>query len=199
MARRLRNADGKVVRIELSAEEMAQALDIVPNVDPSAPSPAKVLAGWAPVVAPLRQEADGTPVYGFSSASELSLLKKRAALLRTQMSPQAVANVEKQGLLDAYAALATDCPPGITAHVWRSYGVVVTMQIRYSQKIDAEELAQRAGLTDVDPSTGKRVLGVKTADRHMRLLDALGYLRQGTGRWEGQWLHNGLPEAWRGV
>ena len=202
MARRLRDKTGKVVRIELSASEMAQTLGIeqkaVVGDGSDAPTPEQTLASWNTVIPPLRRD-NNELVYGFSSAQELSLLKKRAALLRTQMKPEAVANVETQGLLDAYAALAEDCPEGITAHVWRSYGLVVLMQMRYGQKLDAKELAKRAGLTDVDPTTGKRVLGVKTAERHLRLLDALGYLVEGAGKWEGQWQHRGLPQSWRGV
>ena len=202
MARRLRDKNGKVVRIELTATEMAQTLGLIDpdreQAQASAPeTPEQTLASWKQVIPPLRTD-NGALVYGFHSPQELGLFKKRAALLRTRMSPKAVANIEKKNLLDAYAALAEDCPRGITAHVWRSYGLVVLMQIRYGQMLDAAELAKRAGLTDVD-ETGKRTLGVQTADRHLRLLKALGYLEEGAGKWEGQWKHRGLPESWRGV
>jgi hypothetical protein len=201
MARRLRNAAGEIVRIEVDAIEMAQMLGITDTKDSDGrvtETAADTLARWGKVIPALRVD-DGTAVYGFASVKELNQIKKRAALLRTQMSETAVQNIEAKGLLDAYAALAEDCPPGITAHVWRSYGLIVLMQIRYGQMLDANELAQRAGLTEADRETGERVVGVATAERHIRLLRALGYLEEGTGRWEGQWQHKGLPAAWRGV
>ena len=125
------------------------------------------------------------------------------------MSEKALANIEAQNVLNAYAALAEDCPAGLTVHVWRSYGLVVLMQARHGVMIGAEELAQRARLSQMDPGTGKRVLGVGVARKHLRLLQALGYLKdihageqvkQGERVYvaeKPEWLHQGLPQAWR--
>lgn len=116
------------------------------------------------------------------------------------MTPQALLNAIDAGLLDSYAQLSEDCPAGITAHVWRSYGLIVFMQLKYKRMIDAKELAERAGLTDIDPLTGKLVTSVATAERHLRLLQALGLLEvmHDDGKaWSGQWRHQGLPKAWQ--
>jgi hypothetical protein len=98
------------------------------------------------------------------------------------MSEKAALTVERSGYLDAYAALAEDCPSGLTAHVWRSYALVVMVQNRFQVKIGPHELAERANLRDDD-----------MAEKHLRLLMALGYLKDRGEAWE----HKGLPLAWR--
>ena len=140
---------------------------------------------------------DEGAVWNFRSGETLKLWKNRAALLRTNMSEKAVANIEKAGLLEAYADLAVDCPEGITAHVWRSYGIVVLMQNRYGKTIGPEELARRANLQTQDEK-GKGVPDVEMARKHLRLLIARGLLQEGTGDWEGRWEHQGLPECFQG-
>jgi len=195
MVRRLRDKNGAIVAIELTAAEMAQTLGV----------PVEDLVQWTTLVPPHSGVAEAA-IYRVASVKEVNHLKKRVALLKTRMSEEAVANVEEAGLLDSYAALAEDCPEGITAHVWRSYALVVLMQVRYGKMIDAKELAERAGLTEVDPNTGKLRPSVDMARKHLRLLQSVGpvgdtgtYLKVGTGPWEGQWEHKGLPKSWRGA
>ena len=184
MARFLRHAKtGKLVRIEIPAREMAEK---VLGVE------LERLLEWKSLIPPARGEGEDA-VYAVRTREELATLRKRAALLRTNMNEKAVAAVEEAGLLDAYAALAEDCPPGITAHVWRSYGLIVLMQVRYGKKIGAEELARRANLVKLDEN-GKPVPDVETAAKHIRLLVALGYLAEEDGRWK----HQGLPKSWVG-
>lgn len=188
MAKFLRHPKtNKIVRIEIPAKEMAES---VLGVE------VESLAKWKKAIPPARGEGENA-IYAVKSRKELQLYKKRAALLRTQMTEQAVFNVERAGLLDAYAALAEDCPAGITAHMWRSYGLVVLMQARYGKMIGAEELARRAGMVKIDEN-GEELPDVEMAAKHLRVLNALGYLTKGQGEWEGQWQHQGLPKAWRG-
>lgn len=177
MARRLRDQDGNIVAIELTLDEMARTLAIVPED----------LELWSTLL-----PAYSPGIYRVATVSELNTWKKRAAILRTRMSQEAVAKVEQAGLLDAYAGLAEDCPHGIPAHVWRSYGVIVLMQVRYGKKIDAKELAERANLTEVDPATGKLRPSVTLAEKHIRLLTGLKKLTETPERWE----HLGLPKSW---
>jgi hypothetical protein len=187
MAKRLRDKDGNIVAIELGQEEMAHTIGVE----------VEDLLQWTISVPPHTKRDDET-IYRIANIQELNHFKKRVALLRTRMSEKAVANVEKAGLLDAYAALAEDCPTGITAHVWRSYALVVLMQIRYGKMIDAEELAVRAGLTETNDA-GQVVPSVSMAKKHLRLLQATNKLKIGTDKWAGQWEHKGLPESWRGA
>src|ERR1035437_1705380 len=120
MAKRLRNKQGAIVALELSAKEMAHVLGVE----------IEDLSGWTKAIPPYAK-AKGEIIYRVHNVEELNHLKKRVMLLRTRMNEDAVANVEKAGLLDAYSALASDCPSGITAHVWRSYALIVLMQVRY--------------------------------------------------------------------
>jgi hypothetical protein len=150
----------------------------------------------------------GEPVYRITNAADLKLWQKRAILLQTGMGESAVTSVEKGGRLDGYVALAEDCPDGITAHIWRSYAVVVLMQVSHGLKLTAEDLARRAGLVDMDEE-GNAILGVETARKHLRLLQALGYLQsvevgdtvrigaRNEKATYAHWLHKGLPKAWQ--
>jgi hypothetical protein len=207
MPRRVQGKDGAIAYVEFTLDEMAQALSVEQgginaDIDP------EDLQTWTGAI-PAAREQDGALVYIVRSKGELELLRKRALILRTGMSERALNNIEKEGVLDAYAALAADTPQGLTAHVWRSYGLVVLMQVRHGVKIDAEELARRARLAERDPKTGKEVLGVEMAKKHLRLLQALGYLKsvdQGAPTRvgdktvpapEARWEHKGLPRAWR--
>jgi len=187
VAKQIRGEDGRVTRLEFSAAEMAsKILDV----------PLNRLLRWSDIIPPSKgQGAEG--VYSVKSKKSLELIKKRAALLKTGMNTTAVKNVEANKLLDAYAALCSDCPEGITAHVWRSYGLVVLMQVRYGKMIGAEELAKRAGINkEVD---GKMIPDLDMAAKHIRLLNSVGYLEQDdSDEWRGQWRHRGLPEAWTG-
>lgn len=136
-------------------------------------------------------QKDGIWSFGGKSGGaqeEISRARKKLALLRTRMSERAVRNIEGAGLLDAYAALAEDCPEGITAHVWRSYGAVVFMQVRQNEKIGPHELALRAKLEKTVPGGGIEP-DVETAAKHIRLLVAKGLLRDEGERWG----HEGLP------
>lgn len=194
MPRRVPGKNGTIAYVEFEPAELAQLLEV--DVD--------ALESWSKAIPPAKVE-DGRRLYTIRSKAEVSLLKKRSAILRTGMSEKALANIEREDLLDAYAALAEDCPEGLTAHIWRSYGLVVLMQQQHGIKIDAEELARRARLAEIDPATGKQVLGVGMAKKHLRLLQALGRLRSlepgdrdasGKVVEEPRWEHSGLPQAW---
>jgi hypothetical protein len=181
MARRLFK-DGKIIAIEFSVNEFANILDIT----------IEDLIAWTDLLPPAEGEGEGA-IYRVSGKGELEILKKRAKVLTTRMTEEAVLAVEKAGMLDSYAALAEDCPEGVTAHIWRSYGLIVLMQGRYGQMIGPEELAERAGLVEADKKTGKMKPSVDIATRHIRILQALGLLEAQNDRWE----HQGLPLAWR--
>lgn len=169
---------GKVERIEMDGEGLCRLLEIEEED----------LLRWETVF----PSTSGLWILGdgeLDAKRELALWKKRVKLLRTQMTPQAVMNVEDAGLLDAYAALSEDCPEGLTAHVWRSYGAVVFMQVRENSKIGPNELALRARLEKIAPG-GKLEPDVEMAAKHLRLLVAQGLLRDDGERWE----HQGLPK-----
>lgn len=186
MARRLRDKKtGAIVAVEFDASEMAQVL----NVEPAD------LEQWTRLI-PAAGRRAGQTIYR-ASREELELYKKRASVLRSRMSEAAVEAVEAAGLLDAYAALGDDPgrPEGVTAHIWRSYGLIVLMQTRYGKMIGAQELAERAGLTERDPQTGDMRPSVDTAEKHIRILRATGALTESA---DGRWEHQGLPRAWRG-
>jgi hypothetical protein len=186
MARKVYDKDSKeLLRIEFTATEMAENVLGVEVED---------LIQWTERI-PVERGQGLEAIYAVKDVSEMNLLKKRAALLRTRMSQPAVKNVEAAGLLDAYAALAEDCPPGVTAHVWRSYGVVVLMQTRYGKMIGPEQLATQARL--VKPGGKKKDVDIEMAEKHLRLLQALNLLR--ANREEGRWEHQGLPKSWRGA
>lgn len=182
MAKKIKNPDtGVVERIEFTPEEMAEKILGVSLDD---------LLGWKKLIP--SSGKGSKKVYSITSPKELELWKKRAALLRTRMTETAVRNVEKNGLLDAYAALSEDCPEGITVHVWRSYGLIVLMQTKYHIQIGPEELAKRANINRRDES-GKVVPDTEMAAKHIRLLEALGFITNKDGRWE----HQGLPLVWQ--
>lgn len=185
MAKRLRDKQtDEIVAIEFSAAEMASLLGV--ELDD--------LMQWSKAIKPQRGKgAEAT--YRIKSEVDLNHLRKRAALLRTRMSEQAVLNVEKAGHLESYAQLAEDCPSGITAHIWRSYGLIVLLQTRYGRMVGPSELAERAGLKEEDPETGEVRYSVETAERHIRMLQARNFLTAIEGRWE----HKGLPRSFQGV
>jgi hypothetical protein len=180
MARRVELKNGKIA-IEFNTQELAE----------------KVL-GLS--VAQLEEWGEMFPKpaagkYLIKSEQDLNKFKDRAALLNTGMTVTAVKNVESEKLLRSYARLAEDCPEGITAHVWRSYGLIVLMQVRYGKMIDAEELATRAKINKI--VDGKPVADVAMAEKHIRLLTGIGVLSRDSGEeWQGQWRHQGLPKAW---
>lgn len=184
MARRLKRADGSVAWVEFSRDELAAQWRVSP----------KDLADWHELIPCMRDEA-GAPVYRFESDDDLRLARQRAGVLRTRMSPEAVRNVEREGMLDAYYKLSLDCPAGITAHVYRSYVVLLVLQQRGSLMLDADGLAERAQLNERDPDTGKLRPSPDLARKHLRLLQAVGILRHGGERWE--FTH--VPRAIRGA
>lgn len=207
MPRRVSDKKGGIAFVEFTAAELVKTLEQYrPHIDLGISK--EDIESWKKTIPPNRLEGD-KKIYTISSPQELDLLYKRILILRTRMSEKALANIENQGVLEAYAALAEDCPPGLTVQVWRSYGLVVLMQSRYGAMIGPEELATRAKLSQVDPKTNRRVLGVDIARKHLRLLKALHYLtpvrvgdtvKQGTRVYVAdrpEWLHQGLPSAWR--
>lgn len=173
MARRAVDAAGRVRSVELSVAEFAQLLDTTPEK----------LMEWQELVPATRGE-DGELRYRFTRQEDLRLARQRVAVLKTRMSVAAVRNVEESGRLSAYADLAVDCPDGITAHVYRSFLVVVLVQRRTGLMLDAEGLAMRAQLTEVDPDTGQTRISTAIAHKHLRLLQAVGLLINAGERWE---------------
>jgi hypothetical protein len=168
---KLYGPNGQVTAIRMSPEAMSDALRVS----------RQQLRDWATAI-PLTDTGQGhAPFYQIENPAQLKIYKKRAAVLRTHMTEKAVMNTEKAGLLDAYVALAEDCPEGVTAHVWRSYGLIVLLQAKYGIKVDSKQLAERAGLS------------ADTASKHIRLLAAMGFL---TDR-EDSWAHQGLPKAFQ--
>lgn len=172
----------QVVRLELTLSEMAENILGVTKEE---------LSGWQKLIPPIRGKGEES-VYAISKRAEMDKFKKRAALLKSGMNEEAVLNVEKEGLLDAYYKLSHDCPEGITVHVWRSYGYVVVMQMRKNVKVNAAQLAKGANINHRDKK-GKIVADPEMAAKHLRLLQALGYLTETEDRWE----HQGLPEFWQ--
>ena len=170
---------GAIQRIEMDEEGLCKFLQISPEE----------LQKWEALF-PGQEGLWSVPNGDLPPREELQVWKKRVALLRTRMTPKAVRNIESSGLLDSYAALAEDCPEGLTAHVWRSYGAVVFMQVRHNEKIGPHELALRARLEKIMPG-GKTEPDVETAEKHLRFLIAQGLLREGE---DGLWEHQGLPK-----
>jgi len=184
MARRILDERGRVQYVELAGEEMARLC----GVD------VEQLQSWSELVPP-HAGAGADAVYRYRSEDDLRLARQRAAVLRTRMSIEAVRNVEAEGRLAAYAALAQDCPEGITAHVYRSYLIVCLMQQQHDIMLDAEALAGRAGLNEYEPLTDRVEPSPELARKHLRLLQAVGLLRNAGDRWE----FSGLPAAARGL
>lgn len=192
--RQIREA-GKVVRIEYTLEEMSKLLRLEPEE----------LKQWQQALPPSGTDEKNEPLYSISAPADIELLRKKARILRTGVSEKGLAKIEKNGQFEAYAALAEDCPEGMPLQAWRSYALVVLMQAKYNITLTPEELAERANLKERDPETGKLVLGVAMARKHLRLLmnmtpkeasvsDPRPYLKLKDGRWE----HQGLPKAWQG-
>lgn len=173
MARRAVNADGLIELVELRPEELAKLLDVTTDK----------LEAWRALV-PVETDEAGLPVYRFSKQSQLRLVRQRVAVLKTRMSVEAVRNVEADDKLAAYAALAVDCPEGITAHVYRSFLVLILVQQKTGLMLDAEGLALRANLLEIDPASGNPRPSPSLARKHLRLLQAIGLLRHGGERWE---------------
>jgi hypothetical protein len=168
---------GRVILARLDEEGMVKILGASPEE----------LQEWSKTF----PQKDGVWVFGETpegAQKEISDGRKKIALLRTNMTEKSVSNVAEAGLLDAYAALAEDCPDGITAHVWRSYGAIVFLQVKQNEKIGPHELALRAKLEKLVPG-GKVEPDTETAAKHIRLLLAKGLLRDEGERWG----HEGLP------
>lgn len=173
MARRVVDKKtGKVRLVELTQVELAQTFGVT----------AEDLERWSELI-PSETEG-GRRLYRYHSEDELRLARERAQVLSTRMSPEAVRNIEADGRLSAYAALAAECPPGITAHVYRSFVVVFLVQYKTGLMLDAEGLAIRAGLNERDPVSGEVQPSPELARKHLRLLQAVGLLRNGADRWE---------------
>lgn len=173
MARRVVDKKtGKVRLVELSRPELAQAFGVAEED----------LARWAELI-PFATD-EGAVVYRYASEEELRVARERAQVLSTRMSIEAVRNIEADGRLSAYAALAAECPAGITAHVYRSFVVAFLVQYKTGLMLDAEGLAIRAGLNERDPATGEVTPSPDLARKHLRLLQAVGLLRNGADRWE---------------
>jgi hypothetical protein len=183
---RLERKQGVVVSAEFTPKELADFFSVSEEE----------LFSWKELIPP--SERDGKTIYIAKSAEEWKLWQQRGKVLATKMPTKAVQGVEEEGVLPFYAELAEDCPDGLTAEVWRSYGIIVLMQHRYNKMIGPVELAQRGHLVRVDEH-GNEELNLEIAKKHMRLLTGLGLLRAGRegSQWEGQWEHDGPPEAFR--
>lgn len=183
MAKRI-SQNGKVVAVEFTRADLAKLWKI-DETD---------LDTWKELIEPTGSEA-GQPVYRFTQA-QLAHAKKLAMVLRTRMSVRQVQKVINEGMLDAYAALAEDCPyeRGVSAHVWRSYAVIAHIQLKEGRSIDEHELAWRAKLYQRNPLTGDVEPSPSLAEKHIRLLVNAQVLdHNGT-----EWVHNGLPKALSG-
>lgn len=184
MARRVLDDAGRVQYVELAGSEMAKLCG----------ADLEQLVAWEELVPPYAGSgADAT--YRYADEDALRLARQRAAVLRTRMSIEAVRSVEQEGRLAAYAALASDCPEGITAHVYRSYLIVCLMQQQHDIMLDAQALAERADLNEFEPLTNRVEPSPDLARKHLRLLQAVGLLRNAGDRWE----FSGLPAAARGL
>lgn len=183
MARRLNDEHGRVVWVDFSRAEFARSLKISEQQ----------LADWQEVIPHDRIE-DGEVIYRFASHDDLRLARMRAGVLRTKMSIEALANVEAQGMLEAYYKLSLDCPEGLTAHVYRSYVVLLVVQQKTGLMLDAAALAERANLNQENPETGKPEPSEEFGRKHLRLLQAVGILEHGGERWE----FSHVPLALRG-
>lgn len=173
MARRVVDRkSGRVQLVELDRAELASAFGVAEDD----------LARWAELIP--AEQVEGRHLYRYQSEDELRLARERAQVLSTRMSVEAVRNIEADGRLSAYAALAAECPEGITAHVYRSFVVVFLVQYKTGLMLDAEGLAIRAGLNERDPATGEIQPSPELARKHLRLLQAVGLLRNGADRWE---------------
>lgn len=186
MIRRVRDKHGRIVRLDMTADEAAKLLDVTEEQ----------LADWAELL-PFQTVSD-TAIYSFRNQEEMTLYRQRAAILKTQCRIDVVKDMEERGLLSAYAGLAEDCPPGLSVLEWRSYAIVVLMQMKARVKLTPAELAKRANLVEVD-SKGEVQIDIQSAERHLRMLTSLNYLEEGEdhdGR--SSWIHKGLPKCMRG-
>lgn len=132
---------------------------------------------------------------------QLARTVDRVAVLRTGMYVGEVRGIERMGRLRAYADLAQDAPPGITAHVWRSYAVIVMYQTLPDKDkrraLDAYELAEVAQIKEMNPLTGEFEESPELAKMHLALLhgtrmaDGARLLHKSGGVWE----HQGLPRC----
>jgi hypothetical protein len=100
---------------------------------------------------------------------QLDRYQKYVKILKTGMTPKQILGLEerdskaaeqgkKSTFLDMYALLAEECPPGITAHVLRTYCVLFLYQNRGKKMLLAKDLAKVAGIPE------------ETAKRHLRWL-----------------------------
>ncbi len=115
-----------------------------------------------------------------------------AKILRTGMAPAQVKELaardakaadrgQRSRFVEMYAALAEECPPGITAHCLRSYCTVLLFQNRFGKMLLAKDLASSAGIPE------------SAAKRHLRYLQAVGLLT--LNREEMRWEFAMVPRA----
>jgi DNA-binding transcriptional MerR regulator len=185
VAKRIIHDDGNV-SVEFSADELAALFDLTHQQ----------LHDWAEVLNPLADDI-GNTYYRFSARDEMRKIRHRLLILRSGVTIQQLEAIEQSGeqILQGYAAFAQDAPAGISAIVWRTYAIVVYMQVQYSKALTAEELAIHANghLDDIDPLTGEIKPSAELAAQHLRLLQNVGALR-----WTGSgWDHIGLPVCMR--
>lgn len=175
----VRDEENRVRFMVLFEAELCEKLDI----------PAGQLREWRELFPP-----DGAAVHPDRETKEpifkltvehLDRYVKYAKILRTGMSISQVRELERKddlskqagqaaNMLDMYSLLAEECPPGVTAHVLRTYCVVFLYQNRGKKMLLARELARVAGIPE------------DNAKRHLRYLQAVGALRlaQNPTRWE---------------
>ncbi len=178
MAKRLLDDHGRVIGVEFTSAELAQLFSVSEDK----------LKEWVQALPPAGADETGA-IYRFTTQDSVKRARKLVAILRTGMASTDVLKIEEEGMLDAYAGLSQDSPEGITAHCWRSYSIIVLMQVRYGKMLDAAELAVRARLHERSPLTGEIAPSEELAKRHLRLLQAVGALQHGGDRW----IHKGLP------
>jgi hypothetical protein len=181
MPRRLLAPDGSVQRVAYTHAELMELLE----------TDHEQFEDWQDLIVHVRKG----DVHLFTP-EQLARTVDRVAILRTGMYVDEVRGIESMGRLRAYADLAKDAPPGITAHVWRTYAVIVLYQTAETPRaLDAYELAEVAQIKAMNPLTGKFEESPELAKMHIALLhgtrtaDGQRLLHKHGGAWE----HQGLP------
>lgn len=159
----IRDKDGRVAHLVLFESELCEKLNVV----------AGELRQWKEIfppsgtaVHPDRERPE--PIYKLTVA-ELDRFEKYAKILRTGMSVQQLLELERQdkkaakagknvNFLEMYALLADECPPGVTAHILRSYCVLFLYQNRARKMLLSGDLAKVAGISK------------EMAERHISIL-----------------------------
>lgn len=185
----LRDSANKITAMEMFESEMCNQLQIT----------AEQLREWVELFPPngkaVHPERGREESTFHLSKDQLEQWHKYAKILRTGMTVKQVQELEnrdrkareagkKAAFLDMYAALAEECPPGITAHAMRSYCTIFLYQNRGGKMLLSRQLAQVAGIPE------------GSALRHIKYLQATGLLILGRNdQGEPMWEFAFVPQA----